>query len=214
MIILLTAIVLSITSVVIWFLIHKDVGSSGQTTNAAPIITDVNDDQTQKLHVDERLFSLDLPLDWKLQTKDTIPFVYWTWVSTKKNADNRTLILYVDGSPPNQAVNQLLPLLKSTESSFNVGSLSNQCNDFTPAAQAAAKANQTVPSRWQGVNFICDAANPINQAIGTGSMDGLNMIRLTGASGGTHTYFFLYLDHNIHPDSSILTDALTSFKVK
>jgi len=213
MIVLLAAIIISITSLIIWFLIHRDVGNPAETTNAAPIITDHTAQEGQKIHINERTFSFDLPIDWKLQSKDTKPYIYWIWQSTKKNGDNRLLTLYIDGAPADQAINYLLPLTKKDDG-VTVGTMSSRCNDFTPDVQAAIKANKTIPSRWQGINFICDAPNVAQQKVGIGSTDGLNTIKLTGNISGTHSYFFLYNDQNIHFDSSILTDAMESLKVK
>lgn len=165
-----------------------------------------------KITIKEAWFSFELPSDWKQEAHETRPYNYWIWKSTAKGIDDKTLTLYVDGPPPSFAINQLLPLSRAN-SGFVLGNISANCNDFTVNVQAGLKAHQTMPSRWENIDFICDVPNFVNQAIGTGSTDGLNKITMTGPTSGKHDYFFIYVDHNIHPESRYFTDAMNSFQV-
>ena len=197
----------------VFFLIRHDTNKENPSTATSPVPAGTVGTPQQKLKVDEKWFSFELPSDWKPVTSNVRPYTYWQWRSTVKNADDKTLTVYVDGAPPNYPINQLLPLMKN-ESGFLLGNLSDNCNEFTADVKAALDAHQTRPSRWQGIDFICDVPNFVNQAIGTGSSDGVNKITMNGATSGKHDYFFVYVDHNIHPNSSIFTNALDSFRVK
>jgi hypothetical protein len=47
--------------------------------------------------------------------------------------------------------------------------------------------------------------------VGTASADDGYNVPITGPLKGTHTYFFVYTDNNVRPDTSILSDALKTF---
>jgi hypothetical protein len=214
LIVLLAVIVMSFASVVSWLIIHRDIAQpDGTAADNSPIVTSRGGNADPKFTVDEPLFSFELPQDWELQAEQAKPYRYWIWKSTKEHADDKTLAVYVDGVPPQMAYSMLQPLTASG-TGLALGSISDNCLNFTPDAAEAQRKNETRVVRWQGITFTCDIPSYTKPAIGTGSKDGMNKVTLTGPTSGKHDYFFLYIDLNIRPDNTIFTDALRSFKVK
>jgi hypothetical protein len=172
--------------------------------------------QNSKLMVSEPLFEMQLPGDWKEAKRTNLPTEHSiTWQGTTKYEDNRSITLYVDVIPPNLAVNKILPVTVQGVQ-LSPQDMSDNCVDFTSGGsrqvQKAVQARDT-SAKWMGVDFICDMDNVVDNQIGVGSTAGLNQIVVTTPKG-THKYFFVYADRNIHPDATILKDALNSFKAK
>jgi hypothetical protein len=179
---------------------------------ARSVAQQVKGDSTEKLTINEPLYRLALPGDWKeIDRKKVATEQSITWQAKKKNADNRWLKLYIDTIPPDFAVNRLLPVEASADGSLSFSEISDNCANFTRPG-----TNEKIPgpSKWQQVNFICDLPNFVQNKVGTGSAAGINTIKISTPDKGEHRYFFLYTDHNIQPDYTILYDALHSFRAK
>jgi hypothetical protein len=205
-------IVVSIVILVVWLLIHDDINNSAETTKAAPIISDVaGTSDERRLVINEASFSFSVPDDWKQKARETKPYNFWRWEATKKNADARSLELYVDTIPENLAINRLLPV-SANENRLLLGTVSDNCTTFTEPKSKGSKEN--VMSRWQKVNFLCDMGNYSRNVIGTGSEGALNRTQVTGVEGAKHNYFFVYTDHTSRPDDSIFEDMLKTFEAK
>jgi len=160
-------------------------------------------------------FTIQLPNDWKFIVQTTGPYHFYTWQDNAKYEENRILDLYVD-TIPGTAVNRLQPV-SAEGNRLQVGKLSDDCLTFTGPPVSSAQAAQSLPNqlaKWQGINFMCDLSNYNNDAVGTSSPQGINTVTLTGPATGKHSFFFLYVDHNIQPDYTIFTNALESFRVK
>jgi hypothetical protein len=180
----------------------------GQTLGAA---------SAKKLIIEESTFSMQLPGDWKELSRSNIPREHSiTWQGTSKGQDNRRLTLYIDTIPETKALNRLLPI-SIEENGLNAGDVSDNCATFTGGGSLeVAKAIQAKPSpaKWAGVDFICDLPNVVDNQIGTGSPEGHNQVTIKGAAMGAHKYFFLFVDHNIQPNYTILSDAVETFHAK
>lgn len=181
-------------------------------TQAAPVTKTVASDHTTK-HWDKDVFTIDLPSDWQFDGLQHSPYTIYHWHSTAKNADNRTLDIYQDSTPSRLAVNRLVPVQGSGDHLLvDSANVSDNCATFTPAAPAGAQPG--VLAKWQGVAFLCDAANTTRNVVGTGAFDGLNTVNLTGPSSGKHHFFFTYTENNYQPNYTVFTEALTSFRLK
>jgi hypothetical protein len=170
------------------------------------------------LRVNQPLFSLQLPSDWKqTSAQDTQASHSISWQATTKGTDNRYLTLYIDTIPTTKPVNLELPVSVSGNQ-LSYGALSDNCSDFTPGGTmdvGKAEVMPPAPSLWQGVNFICNIPEVLLDQVGTGSIGSPNnTVTVTGPTSGTHKYFFLYTDLNIDPDYSILFNAIQSFRAK
>jgi hypothetical protein len=173
------------------------------------------DENANKLIIDEPTYTMELPSDWKQIDKQTANAEHSiTWRATKANQDNRYLKLYVD-SIPSKSVNKLLPLT-SQGARISFGDLSDNCATFTKTNAQDTDRTQAgeVSAKWEKIDFICDLPRPTDNEVGTGSLEGLNTITVSGSKAGAHKYFFVYTDRNIQPDYSIFYNALTSFKAK
>ncbi len=185
-------------------IIHNASAKTTTVSAASPTVQTFN----------EATFSIQLPNDWKLISHTNEPYNVYTWQDTTRYEDNRILNLYVD-TIPSTAVSRLQPVTVVGDH-LQLGELSDACINFTGPPVTSAQAAQSLPNqvaKWQGINFICNLSNYNNNSIGTSSVQGINTVTLSGPITGQHSFFFLYIDHNVHPDYSIFTNALTSFRV-
>jgi hypothetical protein len=199
----------------VWFFFFRDQNSSANFTKAGSEVAVVKP-ATKDFTND--YFKVSLPTSWTdLGRKN--PFtnqIYYEFQNTQKDYDNRWLRIYVDAIPTDLALNMLLPLSVVNNKLVPAGDISQECRSFTgaplPGAQSQAAA-QTWKAKWQGVDFVCDMTSILNY-VGTADADEGYGITLVNKNNTHHKYFFLYIDHNIRPDPSILVDAVKSFEVQ
>lgn len=196
----------------VWYVFFRPTSSSSNFSKTGAEIAVVKP-EVKDYNTD--LFKVTLPSSWEMLGKKN-PYsdqVYYEFHSTQKDYDNRWLKVYVDIFPKDFAINRLLPVTMVSEH-IVPGVLSDECNTFTGAPLPGAlnkPTTQTWAAKWQGVDFICDMANPQN-VVGTASSEEGYGISLASKSGTKHKYFFVYIDHNVRPDYSVLTDAIKSFE--
>lgn len=204
-------------------LLYLFVVRGGKTTlknDNKPLISSVKASATST-NIDEPVFSFSMPGPWKLSQQDwDANYHAWQWSFQDKRYAGRWFRVYLDTIPTSQAVNYLLPVT-STGSGLQMGSLSDNCVNFTPGASPTTErptytpqSKASLPSKWQQVNFICDNANVSHQVIGTGTLESINSVTLTGPTKSTHKFFFLYQDNNITPDLNVFSTILETFQVK
>lgn len=166
----------------------------------------------QQKTIDEPLFTFNLPPDWKeTDRRSTNNENSITWQATKKKADNRWLKLYIDVIPPDLAFNRMLPIVVSGNT-LTHGQMSANCKEYTTTKEGPIY--EPVPSRWQGIDFLCDIPKWLQNNIGVGSEGVKNSINVKGLNKGEHKYMFVYTDHNIQPDYSILYEVINTFQAK
>lgn len=196
------------------YFIVKDLQKSQSPTveGTARVVGQITGQDAHKLAIDEPLFTMQLPSDWKeverinKQHEQSI-----TWRATKKNQDNRTLKIYIDTIPTTLAINRLLPVVAQGDS-LTAGDVSDNCATFTGTGDRS-QARSTSSGRWAGVDFICNIAGFVDNQVGAGAAGSINQVTVTGAKG-PHKYFFLFTDRNVQPDYSIFQNALQSFRAK
>lgn len=193
---------LGVSLIGVAWILHKDLATGTEKKTTVPIVTEVGEVKADVISINEPLFSLELPSDWK-QTKRVQSRVanLYEWHATKPGSDGRRLVLHIDILPRSYKITQLQPLTPKGDS-FRLGTLSGNCRNFAQTVTDTAP----VEAKWENITFVCD---PIvaNQTIGTGSEEGGIGTRLGG-----HDYFFYYEDHNIRFDTKIFTDILKSFR--
>ena len=188
-----------------------------QQQSGAPKISQLVVDGGPKIKIDEPSFSLQLPADWKEIGRVNSRTEYGiTWQATKPKEDNRYMTIYLDKIPRTLAFNRLLPI-EAVGSGLRHGSVSDNCAAYTEGgaidANSALKAKDTL-AKWEEVTFWCDLPKVFDNVVGTSSLEGINIVEVTGEKAGKHSYFFIYTDHNIHPNYDIFTDTIKSFKAK
>lgn len=198
--------------VLIWFIFFKETGTSSNFSKAGTEVAVVKPDTKDFTN---EYFKITLPSTWiDLGRKNPFSYaVYYEFQNSQKDYDNRWLRVYVDVIPDFQAINRLLPV-SVVNNRLSPGVLSDECSSFTgaPLNNAGGQADsQTWRAKWQGVEFICDMANPHNY-VGTASVDEGYKVSLTNSNGRQHEYFFLYIDHNVRQDYQLLSDAVKSFE--
>ncbi len=209
--------VLVVIGVIAGFLImdirrNKSPAVSGQST-----VQQLQSESAQTQTVSESFFTFQLPSDWKeTGRKKTATENSITWQATKKNEENRYLTLYIDTIPANKPINRLMPV-KAEGNGLMVGDVSEKCETFTVGGTQNAQDAQKLkpaPAKLRDVNFICNLPGIVDNEIGSGSPEGINVVSVTGETSGTHKYFFLYTDRNIQPNYGIFVNVLESFKAK
>lgn len=192
---------------------NQNTKSEGTSRVVGQVVGDEGGTQT----IDHELFMFTLPGDWKeLSRVNTDSERSITWTTTKANDSARELKIYIDTIPSTLPVNRLLPVTIQSNQ-LVPGTVSTNCATFTQGGiMDAQKATQLQPAqaRWEGVDFICNLTNIVENKVGASSSVAINTIPLEGVVKGMHKYFFLYNDQNIQPKYDILSDAVRSFTPK
>ncbi len=205
-VLLQVAAVLGIALVAVALILHNDISKSTGPKTSVPIITEVGGVEDSTITINEPLFMLKLPSDWKQTNRvQSRAANYYEWQSTKKGGDDRRLRLHIDTLPTSYKIVRLQPV-RPNGNSLLLGNLSDDCINF--GGPERRQSNAPFQARWENVLFTCDPVTA-NQTIGTGTVEGGIAARLGG-----HSYFFYYEDHNIRPDDKILQDILQSFQAK
>ena len=198
------------------------IGSSNTTVknDNKPLISNVKASKNST-DIDEQIFKLSLPGTWKLTARNwDARYTAWQWSLDDKHFAGRWFEVFLDTIPTDKAYNYLLPVT-SAGSTLQLGSISDNCVNFTPGASPTTDrptytplSKASLPSKWQQVNFICDNTSVSHQLVGTSTKESINSVTLTGPTKGSHKFFFLYNDNNFTPDFSVITTILSSFQVK
>jgi hypothetical protein len=167
--------------------------------------------------IQQDTYSFELPADWvEVKRFNNKYDAGITWQATAAKQDNRYLTIYLNKLPTKLPVNRMLPV-ESIGRSLRHGPISDNCAKYTPGgkvdANAASKARPVI-AKWDEVEFICDLPKVFDNVVGTSSSEGINSVSITGPEKGTHKYFFLYTDHNIHPNYEIFLNVIESFRAK
>ena len=186
-------------------------------TNIGPtppaIVKQVTPPSVQTKHIDESLFSLDLPKDWKLESHDTAGGNnIYTWANTVGNAGVRKLTLYIDTPQPTLGINHAIAVQGNNDQITLASDVSDNCASFTN--RPTSGQTDTGMAKWDGLDFLCDLGNYTRDVVGTVSSDGINKIIVTGSTTGRHSLFFTYTDNDNQPNYAIYASALQSFRLK
>jgi hypothetical protein len=203
------AVAVIVIGVVLWL---RTLKSDTKITNGKATTSTIAGPATKKF--DEPDFTINLPTSWTfIGAQHDINNIYHFRSEIGGDQGNRLLDVYEDSQLSKFAINRMVPV-EADGASLTVSAteISDNCTAYTtgPAAQTTVGSI----AKWQGINFLCDMANPLRNVVGTGSPDGLNTVVLTGDLRGEHHYFFTYTENNNTPNYTIFTDALTSFQAK
>lgn len=179
----------------------------------APVVSQVTSSQGPTKSFDEGPFTLKLPQDWVYigRQTQTAPYAPYAWHNTKTNPGVEELEIYVDTIPTTLGVNRVLPV-QGNGSHIVPTTVSDSCTDFT--GNNKLPGAQNTPAKWGGIDFLCDLANYERDVVGTSSSDGVNVVKVTGATSGTHQIFFMYTDNGSTPNFQIFENAVSSFTLK
>jgi hypothetical protein len=180
-------------------------------TQSKAKVTTVNFVQGKTKVITETYFSFSLPVDWEEVSHDTVPFNVYTFRSTDKNSKNRIFQIYEDKIQTTIAVNRMLPIESGNSRITLRGSVSDNCDQYTRGVRTN---DLGVKAKWEGVEFLCDLANPQRNRVGTSSLSGIDIVGMVSSNSGVHNYFFLYTENTIQNDYTVLYTALQSFTLK
>lgn len=192
-------------------LFHTTVKPVSVIHNAPPRTTNYTGSTAATVHVDEPLFGVDLPQGWKKVASNADVNVPTVTFRSPSSAGQQ-LEVFIDTVPATEAVNRVVAVT-AQGSGLDHGDVSDNCTTFTPSNPATAASGVT-NGIWQGDNFLCDSGNYERDVVGIASPDGINTVKLTGPTTGTHKVFLAYTDNNVNPDFSTLYNILESFKLK
>ena len=154
-------------------------------------------------------FTVSLPASWQRLGATTNPY---TWHGVTGDAAARQLAIYVDTVPSDLAVNRLLPVQADGQQLDLIGSVSDNCVNFTDRS-TENQTTGTAPARWTGVDFICDLANYERNVSAIGSVQGINTVTLDSAASVSHHILVVYTDNSASPDYSVFQTAVTSLRL-
>ena len=177
-----------------------------------PVTHTVLGTTTATQHVSKSIFTLDLPSDWQPVKPPPLNYTVYSWSGVNGANAARHLDVYVDTIPADLAVNRLLPVQADGDHLDVTGVTSDNCVNFTDRAGMSA-ATGSAPSKWGGVDFLCDMGNYERDVVAIGSPEGRNATTVVGATSGKHTILLLYRDNNTNPDFTIFVAIAKSFHV-
>lgn len=179
---------------------------------STPVVRTVLGDTTVQQHVSKGFFDFDIPSDWHVVAASPVRYTVYSWAGTKGNNAARRLDVYVDNVPLGLAVNRLQPVQADGDHFDLIGTASDNCTSFTPRASNSAQTGDA-PSKWGGVNFLCDVGNYERDVVATGSAEGINTTTLVGTTSGSHRVLLVYSDNNSSPDYTIFAAIIKSFRL-
>jgi len=195
-----------------WFVFLRDDSNSASFTKAGTEVATVSPKTTDFVN---EYFKITLPSTWVFLGRQN-PFsnqLYYEYQNKQKDYDNRWLRVYVDIFPGDYAITRLLPLTVSNNH-LVLGDLSDDCNTFTgaPLANNSQGLSGSWAAKWRNINFTCDLSR--QQTVGTASLEEGYGVTIKSKNNAAHKYFFVYIDHNIHPDYTLLSNVVKSFETK
>jgi hypothetical protein len=200
------------TTGLIWM--PRTIMPNTRITQSKSIIRHVSSDADTTQRVSKAVFSFDLPTGWQAAATPQIsPAPVYSWVGTTPNGAGRRLDVYLDQIPSSLAVNRLLPVLVNGDKLALVGSVSDNCINFTDKVTESA-ATGIAPAKWNNVSFLCDMGNYERDVVAIGSSAGVNDVTLTGPTMGSHRILLVYTDNDINPDFTILSAIVQSFEIR
>jgi cytochrome c-type biogenesis protein CcmE len=159
-------------------------------------------------------FSIDIPIEWKLQPREPNTYQVFTW-DVVDRADNISIAVYEDTIPTNFAVNKALVINGQTNHIELTGQVSDNCIKYTIDGNTqVVNGLQGVRAKWQNVDFLCNRATTTRDVTGTSSTDGINTVILKKADGSSHKFFFTYSANQIDPNYTIFYNALSTFSMR
>lgn len=207
------ALVLGISFVAVVLILKNDTAITSKEKTTVPIVSEVAGATDDSFDVNESLFGMKLPSDWKLSQRVQAHYAnYYEWRSTKQGGDDRLLRLHINKMPESYKLVRMVSIVPK-DNKLSVGNISGNCANFATGLNASlSNNNQPAEAKWENVSFICDPIEN-NQTIGTGTPGGSIPTTLKTSQGDT-SLFFYYEDHNIRPDDQIFKSALNSFYTK
>ena len=198
--------------VTFWYVFLRDNTSSSASFIKSDTTTQAQPENTKVITTE--YFNITMPNTWENNGKKNplATQIFYEFQDKKPKYDARYLYIFVDTFPANYPVNKVLAITNDG-SKINSEQISSDCASFNGAPKYNPKNDQNLvwTTSWDGIVFTCDIARPLNQ-IGAASKASSYGQKVTGPSGQTHTYFFVYKDHNSRPNEKIFTDSIETFR--
>lgn len=198
--------------VTFWYVFLRDNTSSSASFIKSDTTTQAQPENTKVITTE--YFNITMPNTWENNGKKNplATQIFYEFQDKKPKYDARYLYVFVDTFPANYPVNKVLAITNDG-SKINSEQISSDCASFNGAPKYNPKNEQTATwsTVWEGISFTCDISRPLNQ-IGAASKASSYGQKVTGPSGQTHTYFFVYKDHNSRPNEKIFTDSIETFR--
>lgn len=177
----------------------------------AAVYSTVTDNRPKPKQIDEKLYSFFLPGDWEKFALPEAPTNTISWRNTKGNKGVRVITIYADANLRDLAVNRALPVQASGERFMLEGDVSDNCINFT---NRQPNDPEKIPAKWQGTDFICDAANRFRNVVGIAGAGAPQGVVLTGATVGKHAIYITYTDSSANFSAYDFNEMIKSFRLK
>ena len=192
---------------------HVSPSVEGETRTVSQVLNE----NSQQITIDEPFYTFELPGDWKEIERDANNhYTSIKWQATIPGKDNRWLELFIDRIPLNRPLNRLVAV-SAQGNELRFSDISDNCSNFTIGGTfdtSVASGLKPTLTKWNKVDFLCNLPRVTDNEVGTGSEGSMNSVTVAGRNKGSHKYFFVYTDRNFQPDYNILYDALKSFRAK
>lgn len=211
---ILILIILLLLGFGIYWLLHLHIKPQQNIKNGKATVTNFNPNNAPKVHINETLFTVDLPAGWKETGHITHPFNFYMYQGGDGNA--QLLSIYIDAIQTNLAVNRVLPV-QAQGNQLSHDAVSDNCITFvspTTYNSSQAQTIKIVDAKYQDVTFHCDVGNFERDVVGTSTLTDVNKVVLTGPTVGPHPVFFAFTDNTKSPDYNVLYDIVDSFRLK
>ena len=192
--------------------LHLTATPRTQIQNKPAVTRHYDPSSAAKVPIDQTLFSIDLPHDWKAATAPDSFTVRPTFYAQSSSVDARQLAVYIDELPTTLAVNRVV-IVSALSNTVQYDAVSDNCSGYAQPSKVDQDAGRT-SAKWKGIDFLCDIGNYKRDVVGTTSKEAINKLTLTGQSGKTHAVFFTYTDNSSSPDFSVFYQMLASFRLK
>lgn len=196
----------------IYFLFNLEITPQQNIENAPEVTRKVTETTLKNVIIQKPEFTLQLPAGWTESKADAslVPAPKYVFISTP--ADQQTLRVYIDTIPSNLGVNKAVTV-SARGNQIDHDIVSENCANYTGVEQRNLKISNA-PAKWQNINFLCDLANSARPIVGAISTDGMNFLKVKGATIGERRVFITYGDYNINPNYLTFYNILESVRFK
>lgn len=208
-IIVLSAIIF--VGTLLYLLFNLEIAPPQNITNAPGRTRSLDDESAKNISVTKPEFTIELPAGWTEGKSDASLVPAPKYVFFSKPEGQQTLRIYLDTIPSSLGVNKAITVSARTNQ-IDHDVVSENCANYTGENKGPVTTNS--PAKWQNIDFLCDLANSSRPIVGTISIDGMNFLKVKGATIGERRVFITYGDFNINPNYVTFYGILESIRFK
>ena len=192
---------------IIGFVVYDSLRSKPNVAQVAPATSTLGS-QTERQVFNEPEFRFTADTTWEKLPPVDDSYNAYRYQSSSDGLARRQLTIYVNNLPKKYAVPYVLPV-EVNGNKITPLATSPKCSEIQPV-----KSNRNdVELSWAGVEFLCDPDGTAPEVATSHNKMGYNL-RITGESGATNTYFFVFRDSQSSPNLQTFGELLRTFEAK